>query len=192
MRGFRYPLTRRRPQPQRGGRRQPGATPRGPATASYASPERAAQDLRGGMCGQAWLGWSALSGLGLVILVGRRTSGLRPGLPWFAPLGRRMDLPGILHGDRFRGVPLRVHLFVPFVAWRLRGFVRLFVCRKDGASIVAKGKHAGARAAMFDPVLPIFASRRLERRGREKPIFAIAGVRSGFRPGFDIGTLAPS
>ena len=67
MRGFRHPLTRRRPQPQRGDRRKPGATPRGPATASYASPERAAQDLRGGCVAnvaglvrpfRAWAGYS--------------------------------------------------------------------------------------------------------------------------------------
>jgi len=84
-----HPKKAGQPQPHGGGIRQPGATPRGSATTSCPSLERAAQDPGGVMCGQAWLGWSARSGLGLITIVGHRTAGLRPGLSWAAPLGRR-------------------------------------------------------------------------------------------------------
>lgn len=99
MRDFRYPLTRRPPQPQRGGRRQPGATPRGPATASYTSPERAAQDLRGGcVAKRGWVG-PPFQGLGWLFLWDAEPQGFALGCLGLPRWGAGWT-PGIRSGFR--------------------------------------------------------------------------------------------
>jgi hypothetical protein len=109
------------------------------------------------------------------------------------------DLPGILHGNRFRGVPLRMHPFVPFVAWRLRGLSRPLVCWKDRWKEAAKprsrkedpewkgsGDSAPRCSTRVNPAVGKSSGRSIKESGRSgfcRP--AGAGSRGGREPTAD-------
>jgi hypothetical protein len=111
-------------------------------------------------------------GLGWLSLWDTESQGFALGCPGLPRWGARRTSPGSCTETafgmfRFACIHPSTLWLGGFVAFPVPAFAGMTGLTKPRSLKAAKGKHGGARAAMFDPVLSPFASWRLERSGRE-------------------------